>query len=63
MGYNFPPLIQMYTKFAKFARLYFTTKLCNFTKFTVLIQDVVILSLVSNFFKIPSKRLKVHLIK
>ena len=47
-AYYFSLVIQMYTKFAKFARLYFhilehfTTKLCNFTKFRMLSQDVVI---------------------
>ena len=56
----------MYTTFAKFARLYFpyfrtfTTKLCNFIKFRMLFQDVVIFLPVSNSFKISSKRLKVH---
>ena len=65
-GYYFPPVIQMYTKFAKFARLYFyifeqfTTKLCNFTKLRMLFQDAVIFLPVTNFFKISSKRLKVH---
>ena len=57
----------MHTKFAKFGRLYIfyslqhlTTKLCNFTKFRMLFPDVAIFLPVSNFFKIPSKRLKVQ---
>ena len=44
-----------------YSKQHFTTKLCNFTKFTMLFQGVVIFFPVSNFFKIPSnKRLKVH---
>ena len=55
----------MYTKFTKFARLYqfhilghFTTKLCNFTKFRTLFQDVVIFLPVSNYLKISSERFR-----
>ena len=40
---------------------HFTTKLCNFTKFRMLIQAVVIFFPISIFFKISSKRLKVQL--
>ena len=36
---------------------HFTTKLCNFTKFRMLFQDVVTFLPVSIFFKISSKRL------
>ena len=39
---------------------HFTTKLCSFTKFRMLVQDVGIFLPVSNFFKISSKGLKVH---
>ena len=39
---------------------HFTTKLCNFSKFRILFQDVVIFLPVSNFLKISSKSLKVH---
>ena len=39
---------------------HFTTKLCSFTKFRMLFQDAVIFLPVSYFFKISSKRLKVH---
>ena len=35
-----------------YSLLHFTTKLCNFTKFRMLFQDVVIFLPVSNFFKI-----------
>ena len=38
----------------------FPSKLCNFTMFRMLFQDVVIFLPVWNFFKISSKRLKVH---
>ena len=56
----------MYTKFPNlqgytfYSIQHFTTKLCNFTKFTMLFQDVEIFLPVSDFFKIPSKRLKVY---
>ena len=64
--YYFPPVIQMYTKFSKFARLYFTEQFTYQTLqfyyvYRMLFQDVVIFLPVSNFFKISSKRLKVHL--
>ena len=57
----------MYTKFAKFARLYisyslqhFTTKLRNFSKRGMLFQAMVIFLRISIFFKIFSERGKVH---
>ena len=56
----------MYTKFAKFARLYFlqlqhfTTKLRNFSKRGMLFQAMVIFLPISIFFKILSERGKVH---
>ena len=57
----------MYTKFAKFARLYifyslqhFKTKLHNFSKRGVLFQGMVIFLPISIFFKILSERGKAH---
>ena len=56
----------MYTKFAKFARLYFPyfgtfqNQTLQFTTFRTLFNDLVIFLPVSNSFKISSKRLKVH---
>ena len=61
----------MYTKFAKFTNYifhilqHFTAKLCNFTKFRMLFQDVVIFLPVSNLFqnfvlKVESPLLNTH---
>ena len=58
-GYYLPPVIQMIKKFAKLARIQFTTFHNEtsqfFAKFRMLFQDVVIFLPVSNFFKISSK--------
>ena len=60
----------MFTKFAKFARLYFPYLITfynhtfgNFTKFGMLFQDEVNFLPVSIFFKISSKRLREYLFK
>ena len=59
ISYKLPLVIQKYTKFANFARLYifhilqrFATKLCNFTNFTMLFNTAVMNFPISTFFKI-----------
>ena len=66
LGILFSRKIQNYRKFADFARLYFPyfrtfhNQTLQFTKFRMLFQDVVIFFPISIFFKISSRRLKVH---
>ena len=56
-GYYFPPVIQMYTKFANlqgyifYSLQHFKTKHCNFAKFRMLFQAVVIFFPISIFFQ------------
>ena len=62
MDINSPRVIQKYTKFTYFARLYFryfaiTNKFCSFAKYWLLLQDVVKYMYLpsSRFLKISSK--------